>query len=1180
MLNFRRFFEYTEELLETIVQHPQQWSVINPETGKKWRHEDKYKQLARVIKDQSRKGVHPNRIWVTFSDVPRINIRTWVKKEKNTPHGIFAYPAKYILNKKSAEYAGDRPYMIAFKVNGNMIEVGRDPSKGKDKNLKGLIQKEEIPDELNYSKLGSSFSNAAYHPDNYSKRSELRELSDFFSEIIEHIETKEKQNADLNDFRTPEGIIKLYTQHYMDEYLRDNYNGTFDGEKVTINKTNLSYPDVQIGTHPVEYFAGKDGDIPYYATHAKHIKEKFDKALVNEEFNKILNKLADTISKRIDFKNKKLTNNTRPIISKVAAMAKEYGIDDITPFIKRVSENNSFHRGTQFIYLLIKDLAGHLANKTGRNRAIIWASMLRKIGFTHVVDSKHSAVIHSGEPTQGVFMDTNQIEPVAIIFNRKNADPRMLPSGYEKSSRENPLSATGSWEGGSAGQHGRTGLMTQKAGDELSGVSDKEDVIEVLGRRIEMIKSKMGGDYYSPDFQKNLFNIMKLAKQIKSSFDPNNHEEKTKAENVLNKLETYVSYLKDKINDITKTQTTVTPAIKDYQDALKSRLDMINNVIKDPEYKTGTVKKLNPFDTATFIKDILTHSGPLSADALKREFGKLGIASSYSMNSSIENLVLDKTIHKKYSDLYDAYIYYLDGQKIPKVEDYEEDITKALTNTHKTTAEIAEAMQGKIANETLSQILKSLSYSGKIVKSRDIEGNYFWHLPDYGFHEKLVEKYKDRIFDYFKEQEAAGKPTLTGQQVIRHFSYDYGLNITPVLNTMIQNKMINIEEGTYGEDDVPSLTLTLRPVPQPKPMYYNSTKELINTLFAGVKKVYTRKELAQKTYYSIGIAPTTAKNIIDIMIQNGDLHVIEDNANADDKKLSNAPAAPVVSPPIPTNAPVAPVTPVTPAPHPGTPAATPTGPTIKDSTGHEIKVGDKVHKSINPTKIGTVTNVSVSTVTVNWDDGAYSGNSYYGAYLTLLNPSVAAPAPAVKPWHGLGANTPAKTAWTPPTPEEKHATLSEKIKNVQAGLPKKISKPVKYARLIRGVGSNLSIDNVITQLEPILGFKFTPAERQAIKKTYEEESSAMSYYGMRGHLKFPKNLTPDQAYNSQMKNFPNPPHVALDAEFNKKLDELLIKHDHVSAVQLIKTATQFDTSAATALIILKKLETYFEGKIS
>jgi hypothetical protein len=317
--------------------------------------------------------------------------------------------------------------------------------------------------------------------------------------------------------------------------------------------------------------------------------------------------------------------------------------------------------------------------------------------------------------------------------------------------------------------------------------------------------------------------------------NPNNHQEKTAAENVLNRLQVFLSSLKSKLEDTTKELTDIPPEVKEYQDAVKARIEMIEKVAREHDFKTGNVAKLNPLDTASFIKGILQNKGPLTLLSLKNEISKLGISSN--LNAAIENLVMDKALHKKYSDLYDGYVYYLDGQKIPSVEDYEPDILNVLKDTHKTTTAIEEALDGKIGMETLKQVLKQLSYNGKIMKTRDVEGDYVWHLPDYDLHEKSVDKYKDQIIDWVKEYEAkkaeAEFATVTGAEIIDHFSYEKGWNITSILDKMVKNGLLHVEEGTYGQDDIRSLRLTTTPVANPKPANYTDTKTFLDKLFKG-----------------------------------------------------------------------------------------------------------------------------------------------------------------------------------------------------------------------------------------------------------------------------------------------------------------------------------------------------------
>src|SRR5271163_2859700 len=96
---------------------------IDPITGKNWRYVDKWRHLEAIVKDESKKGIPPARIWVTYSNVPKLGFYPR-SSHGAEPNGVFAYPAIYLLDKKEAPFAGNRAYMIAFKVKGSVGELG------------------------------------------------------------------------------------------------------------------------------------------------------------------------------------------------------------------------------------------------------------------------------------------------------------------------------------------------------------------------------------------------------------------------------------------------------------------------------------------------------------------------------------------------------------------------------------------------------------------------------------------------------------------------------------------------------------------------------------------------------------------------------------------------------------------------------------------------------------------------------------------------------------------------------------------------------------------------------------------------------------------------------------------------------------------------------------------------
>ena len=107
---------------------------LDPDTKKPYRRRDLMRQLEHILKDQEKKGVDADDIWLTYTDMPRLNIypKQAKKPGKSTPSGVFAYPVKYIIKQGSAPYAGDRNYVIVFKAKKNVWDIGRKSKTDKD----------------------------------------------------------------------------------------------------------------------------------------------------------------------------------------------------------------------------------------------------------------------------------------------------------------------------------------------------------------------------------------------------------------------------------------------------------------------------------------------------------------------------------------------------------------------------------------------------------------------------------------------------------------------------------------------------------------------------------------------------------------------------------------------------------------------------------------------------------------------------------------------------------------------------------------------------------------------------------------------------------------------------------------------------------------------------------------
>lgn len=73
-------------------------------------------------------GSNIKNLFVSFTDLDKLGINPTSKY--NTPIGIYAYPAKYVLNKigkkdstEKLPFAGDKPWINIFRANGNIVDL-------------------------------------------------------------------------------------------------------------------------------------------------------------------------------------------------------------------------------------------------------------------------------------------------------------------------------------------------------------------------------------------------------------------------------------------------------------------------------------------------------------------------------------------------------------------------------------------------------------------------------------------------------------------------------------------------------------------------------------------------------------------------------------------------------------------------------------------------------------------------------------------------------------------------------------------------------------------------------------------------------------------------------------------------------------------------------------------------
>jgi len=130
-MNFKEYYttydaSYFETIVEAIVKKrigPVDSSLVEPETGKPWRANNKKKELENTI---SKLKVPKDKIWASFSDYQRLGIY-YNAKNGQTPLGLYAYPIDYVLEKGlKVPYGYSRKYILIFEmVSDNVVSMKR-----------------------------------------------------------------------------------------------------------------------------------------------------------------------------------------------------------------------------------------------------------------------------------------------------------------------------------------------------------------------------------------------------------------------------------------------------------------------------------------------------------------------------------------------------------------------------------------------------------------------------------------------------------------------------------------------------------------------------------------------------------------------------------------------------------------------------------------------------------------------------------------------------------------------------------------------------------------------------------------------------------------------------------------------------------------------------------------------
>lgn len=555
MLNFELF------LLETL--HP----VIDPKTNKPFRSDNKVEQIKRFVNNSgmsiddlwltysdlpklgTRPRVRTNK--TTPQGVFGYPMRYFLKQNGNMP------------------YASDRPFILIFKVKGKVLEVGHDIKKTNrlKKNprvsshinhLKSLKKPawemadfySEIIRGLNenlfFLKLDENFQEAlrervrrsrSNYPSSYEEA--LQDLENTFFDI-----NKWANNSDdtMERLEYELGYMNFYNAHTEDYEKQFAHHDT----KKNQFKLNPNY---------IRFLIEKDKPLikpTMYNVYVNKIFKIQDLELIvpaaYNAYKNIINKTTDKNSKYISFvlnylKNKVFTpvylkygpqknKNPRPRLpleNELLQICQEYKISLEDAYVKMAENFGSskgLHTPSQILYQITKFIAQLSAEKnppmahnsddydltTATNKAPMsnwyqqrWNQILRKLGFSGVIDSKGTGQIHSSEPTQGAFVDPSKIEIVNIIYNKSGQYQNPKDMSWTRTSQKHTY---GYEPTGSTRKLKGTPLQNKIHGLTQKLHKHNNNFLNALNLSLSNVINQDRDDYYFNDAYKKAVNLI------------------------------------------------------------------------------------------------------------------------------------------------------------------------------------------------------------------------------------------------------------------------------------------------------------------------------------------------------------------------------------------------------------------------------------------------------------------------------------------------------------------------------------------------------------------------------------------------------------------------------------------------------------------------------------------------
>lgn len=486
MQRFRDFYQLGDwaDLLESALEY---------------RAFNKWNRLQQIVDAQVAQGVPEDQLWITFSENPRLNVfpRLANKSGKSTPTGIFGFPVKLALERKdNLPTFASRPYMVVFRSTQPIWDIGHTPGDESDLDTEELFARIEplsyqdlvysifqrfendMPTEFQ-QKWGNDFTRAmsdlrTYHdspPGEEWVTNAMQETHERIArEVKENLQRRQIRHTIFRRFIPParlQGLAATRVWAYLTLRNSEENKLVATGElNTTLQNIIRQNPKLHgflrfiesgeaLKTEEILEF---DRLTSFGGGVAPVLQKQKEIPIYEKWIRMFLEKAKKEYETKKGAKDQGLESLNFPRKEELARVAAAHGLSltmalrGLETYGEKAPKNSK-----QLVYRVAQQLAQQWAqSENGFDRwPMRWRMLLKELGHFSAADMKDSSAIHSGEPTQGVFLDYRYIKPLAVIPTQPNIDPRVTMGdsfrGHEtqhffhsyKSQRKNQYSPEG-----------------------------------------------------------------------------------------------------------------------------------------------------------------------------------------------------------------------------------------------------------------------------------------------------------------------------------------------------------------------------------------------------------------------------------------------------------------------------------------------------------------------------------------------------------------------------------------------------------------------------------------------------------------------------------------------------------------------------------------------------------------